>query len=121
MLSVFRLKAALVIAFIYGTMPAVVMAATIPSSTPVGIFESHGDVGAVLHPGSAAFDAAKQTYTVSGSGENMWFKTDAYHFVWKEVTGDIALAADISFLGEGKNPHRKGCLIVRQSLDGDRL
>jgi TolB protein len=37
-----------------------------------GIFEDHTDVGTVLHPGAVEYDSAKQTYTISGSGENMW-------------------------------------------------
>ena len=88
-------------------------------SDPIGIFEGQSDVGTVLHPGSAHFDSAKGDYTISGCGENMWFKTDAFHFVWKKVSGDLTLTADISFVGVGKNPHRKVCLLVRQSLDPD--
>ncbi|HEY1628943.1 MAG TPA: hypothetical protein VGF52_03735 [Tepidisphaeraceae bacterium] len=87
----------------------------------LGLFDDHGDVGTVLHAGSANFDSAMQTYSISGSGENMWFKADAFHYAWKKVTGDVSLAADISFLGAGKNPHRKGCLIIRQSLDADSI
>lgn len=86
---------------------------------PVGIFEAHADIGTVLHPGSVAYDAASMAYTVSGSGENMWFKKDAFHFVWKKATGDLSLAADVAFLGQGKEPHRKACLMIRQSLDPD--
>ncbi|HVO57795.1 MAG TPA: hypothetical protein VMT51_08885 [Dongiaceae bacterium] len=88
---------------------------------PVGAFESHGDVGTVLHPGSAEYDAAKDAYTVSASGENVWFAKDAYQFVWKKVSGDVSLAADISFLGAGTNPHRKALLMIRQSLDPDSV
>jgi hypothetical protein len=46
-------------------------------ANPVGMFENHTDVGKVLHPGSVEYDAAKQTYTISGSGENMWFRDDS--------------------------------------------
>src|ERR1700733_7750949 len=75
---------------------------------PVGIFEGHDDVGTVLHAGSVDFDAAKHTYTISGSGENMWFSADAFQFVWKKVSGDVTLAADISFLTITGNEHKKG-------------
>ena len=44
----------------------------------VGSFQSHADVGTVLHAGSAAFDPATRTYTVSGSGENVWGAADAF-------------------------------------------
>src|SRR5207253_10608354 len=68
-------------------------------------------------PGALDYDAARQTYTVSGGGVNMWFTNDAFHFVWKKVSGDVTLAANITFNGTGGDPHRKACLIVRQSLD----
>src|SRR5713226_7541462 len=90
-----------------------------PASAPVGIFESHGDVGTVLHPGSVEYDAAKRSYTIAGSGENMWFGNDAFQFVWKKVSGDVTLTADISFLGRGVNEHRKAVIMMRQSLDAD--
>lgn len=82
----------------------------------VGAFEAHEDVGTVLHPGSANFDADKGTYTLTGSGDNMWLRTDAFQFVWKKVSGDVALAANISFVGQGKNEHRKAVLMFRQDL-----
>ncbi len=86
---------------------------------PIGIFENHGNVGTVLHPGSVTFDAATRSYTVAGSGENMWSTRDAFHYVWKKASGDLSLTADISFIGPGKEPHRKACLVIRQSLDAD--
>src|SRR5262249_16928704 len=85
----------------------------------LGIFEGHSDVGEVLHYGSATFDPATRTYTVTGSGQNMWFAKDAFHFSWKKVAGDLSLTADISFIGTGKEPHRKACLMIRQSLDSE--
>ena len=89
------------------------------AAAPVGIFESHGDVGTVLHEGSAEYDAAKRSYTIAGSGENMWLGNDAFQFVWKKMSGDVTLTADIAFLGKGVNEHRKAVLIIRQSLDAD--
>src|SRR5688572_2984131 len=81
------------------------------------LFDGQTDIGATKHAGSVEFDAARRSYTVAGGGANMWFTNDAFHFVWKRVSaGDVTLAADISFPGEGGDPHRKACLIVRQSL-----
>jgi hypothetical protein len=85
--------------------------------SPQGIFEDHGDVGAVLHAGSAQFDAARGAYTIAGSGENIWFTGDAFQFAWKQVSGDVALTAEIAFPEPGGNPHRKAVLMIRQSLD----
>ncbi len=83
------------------------------------IFADRTDVGSVLHPGSTKFDAAEQSYTLTGSGANMWFATDAFHFAWTKASGDLSLAATVGFAGKGVDPHRKACLMIRQSLDAD--
>jgi TolB protein len=85
----------------------------------VGIFEGHGDVGRVLHAGTVEYDAAKQTYTVAGSGENIWFDKDAFQFAWKKMSGDVTLTADVSFLGKGGEEYKKAVLMIRQSLETD--
>ncbi len=86
---------------------------------PLGLFTDHADVGAVLHPGSVVYDAARQSYTISGSGANVWATADAFQFAWKKMEGDFTLTADISILGLGGDPHKKAMLMARQSLDAD--
>ena len=86
---------------------------------PIGLFDNRSDVGSVLHPGSAVYDAASKTYTLSGSGDNMWAASDGFHYVWKRVSGDVILEADIMFPTKGGNAHRKGVLMIRQDLDQD--
>src|SRR5207247_7416014 len=83
------------------------------------LFDGRGDVGATKHAGSVEFDAARRAYTVAGGGANMWFTNDAFHFVWKKMSGDVTLAASIAFVDAegGSDPHRKACLLVRQSLE----
>ena len=85
----------------------------------LGLFEEQGDVGNVLHAGSASFDAAQQSYTITASGENMWATADAFHFVWKKFSGDVAITAEIAFPTKTGNPHKKAVLMIRQSLDAD--
>jgi TolB protein len=85
---------------------------------PLGIFEDHRDLGTVLHSGAASYDAAKEAYTISGSGENMWFGRDDFQFVWKKMSGDVAISADIEFNGTGGDKHRKAVVMIRQTLDG---
>ena len=84
-----------------------------------GIFEGDADVGKVRHAGSVEYDSAGKSYRVAGGGENMWFTNDAMHFVWKKVSGDVSLAADVSLIGAKGNAHRKACLMFRQSLEPD--
>lgn len=91
------------------------------SPGPLGIFENESDIGVLLHPSKVSFDPAQQTYTITASGENVWFDKDNFHFVWMKVPGDGDgfFQADISFVGKGANPHRKALLMVRPSLDAD--
>ncbi len=84
-----------------------------------GIFEGHADIGTVKHPGSAEYDSAKKTYTVTGSGANIWAAEDDFQFVWKKVSGDVSLAADVEFAGTAGNAHRKAALMIRRTLDQD--
>ncbi|HET7215497.1 MAG TPA: hypothetical protein VFL79_18045, partial [Terriglobia bacterium] len=91
------------------------------AAAQAGLFENHGDVGTVLHPGAVRYDAAKGTYTISGSGNNMWESEDDFQFAWKKVSGDVTLTADIAFEGSGGNEHRKAVLMVRQSLAPDSV
>ncbi len=88
-------------------------------STPIGIFDGHGDVGENPKAGSATYDAATGEYRVTGGGANIWAAVDAFHFLYKKMTGDVTLTADVKFEGAGVNPHRKAVLMVRQSLDAN--
>lgn len=85
------------------------------ATSVLGLFQDHADIGTVQHPGSAQYDPAQHAYALTGSGENT---SAAFQFAWKQVTGDIALTADI-VLPESGNLHREAVLMIRQSLDAD--
>jgi TolB protein len=95
------------------------LAAGADRTSSLGQFEAQTDIGASLQPGSAEFDAAKGLYTVTGGGLNMWANADAFHFVWKKLTGDFAIAAEVRIAGTQGNPHRKAGLAIRQGLEPD--
>ena len=83
----------------------------------VGIFDAQTDVGKVLHPGSGTYNASSDEYLISGSGTNIWFSNDEFHFVWKKMKGDFILHARGNFIGKGVEEHRKFGVMIRQSLD----
>ena len=91
------------------------------SNERLGQFEDQGDLGTILLPGSGHYDASSGSYTVSGSGANLWFGIDDFHFVWKKMSGDAAVTADIDFVGNKGNAHRKAVLMIRQSLDSHSI
>ena len=56
-----------------------------PARAQIGTLEGQVDAGTVLHPGSATYDPQSRAYAVSGSGNNMWFGEDDFHFAWKKL------------------------------------
>ena len=94
-----------------------------PGSHPLGIFEDQSDVGSVTPPGNLAYDPAKGVYSITSAGENIWSKVDGFHFVWKKVSGDLSLTADIDFPVKAgdPSPHRKAVLMFRQTLDNNSI
>jgi hypothetical protein len=86
---------------------------------PIGIFDGQSDIGSAVVPGSAKFDADNGTYTVNSAGYNIWYTRDEFRYLWKKMSGDVSLAADVSFLNPKGYDDRKVVLIIRQSLDDD--
>lgn len=89
------------------------------SATPLGIFEGQSDVGSAVTPGSARYDARAKQYTIDSAGYNIWYTRDEFHYLWKKLSGDISLAADITFPNATGYGDRKVVLILRQDLDDD--
>ena len=95
------------------------MLAGAAQAAPVGTFTDVTDVGAVSRAAEASFEPETGTYTLSASGDNMWAERDAFGFVWKATTGDIAISARIEIQGESAQEHRKAGLMLRQSMAPD--
>jgi len=87
--------------------------------TPIGIFQGQSDIGAALVPGSASFDPATGQYTIHSAGYNVWYTRDEFRFLWKRMSGDVSLAANIDFPDPTGYGDRKAVLMIRQSLDDD--
>jgi len=92
-------------------------AVALPQMNALGIFTDEGSVGQTPPGCKARYDASKGEYRITGGGANMWGAADAFYFVWKKVSGDVILSADIQWVGTSAADHRKAVLIVRQSLD----
>lgn len=86
------------------------------AQTQRGIFEGNGDVGQTAIPGKLEHDPADGSYRITASGANIWAEKDDFHYVWARRGGDLHIAADVRWLGKGKDPHRKAGLMIRQNL-----
>jgi len=91
----------------------------VTSNTPIGIFEGQSDVGAALVPGSSRYDAVTKKYTITSAGYNVWYVRDEFRFLWKKMSGNVSLAADIDYPDTSGFGDRKAVLVIRQSLDDD--
>ncbi len=89
---------------VYGLLPT--------TSLPAGF--SHGDVGAVGYGGSATF--YRGTFTVSGSGADVWGTADAFQYVYQSLSGDGTIVARVDSLID-TDPNAKVGVMIRQTLD----
>ena len=85
----------------------------------VGIFDGQSDIGAALIPGSSSYDSTTKQYFITSAGYNVWYVRDEFRYLWKKMSGDISLAADIRFPDSLGYFDRKAVLVIRQSLEDD--
>jgi regulation of enolase protein 1 (concanavalin A-like superfamily) len=97
----------------------VLAALVVVCSAAVGIFERDADVGDTPKTGAIEFNADTGNYRVTGGGDNIWARVDAFHFAWRQISGDVVVTADVKFVGTGAVDHRKAVLMIRQNLDRD--
>jgi hypothetical protein len=88
-------------------------------NTPIGIFQGQSDIGTAVVPGSASYDASTKQYTINSAGYNIWYTRDEFRYLWKKMSEDISLAADVSFPVPAPPHDRKIVLVIRQDLDDD--
>jgi TolB protein len=104
---------------------AVAGACAAQNGVEFGEFAAQSDVGLVIPHGNARYSAARDTYTLPGAGANTWYHVDDFHYLWKKMSGDVALTAEIDFppvtYHHEPDPHRKGILMFRQTLDGGSI
>ena len=83
----------------------------------LGLFTEATSVGTTPPGCKAQFNPATGEYRITGGGNNMWDTGDDFYFVWKKISGNVALTADIQFVGTSTAEHRKAVLLVRQNLN----
>lgn len=111
-----NLSKAIVVMILVASLPG---GSSVSQTERFGIFENQTDIGNVLHPGSVIYHPGDQSYTIEGSGANMWFDQDEFHFLWKRLKGNFILTTNAQFIGSGVEPHRKLGWIVRTSLESN--
>jgi len=85
----------------------------------IGIFDGQSDIGSAIVPGSSSYDAATRAYRITSAGYNVWYTRDEFRYLWKKISGDVSLAADIAYPDPKGYDDRKAVLVIRQNLDDD--
>ncbi len=97
--------------------PADFHRASLTTNGTIGQFDAQTDIGGPLVPGSASFDPASNTYTINSAGYNIWYQRDEFRYLWKEMTGDVSLAASVVWPNIDDFHDRKVALVIRESLE----
>jgi hypothetical protein len=93
-------------------------ASALAQTETFGSFTHSDDVGAPPLKGTAEYDPSTGQYKITGSGSDIWAKADQFHYVWREISGNLAVTATAKFLTDGIG-HRKAVIMLRKSLDTD--
>jgi Tol biopolymer transport system component len=93
----------------------VISFSSIAQNMQIGVFDNNVDIGDPINKGSSVYDKGSQTYTLRGSGYNIWFERDELNYLFKKISGDFILTANFQFVGEGHDPHRKIGWMIREN------
>jgi beta-glucanase (GH16 family)/regulation of enolase protein 1 (concanavalin A-like superfamily) len=72
------------------------------------------DIGVVGYSGSASTDGT--TYTVTGSGADIWNQSDNFQYVYQPVTGDGSIVARV-VSQDNTDGYAKAGVMIRETLD----
>jgi TolB protein len=81
------------------------------------MFAGFTHIGKPNEHGVFKYDLMTQEYMLEGASGNMWGPADDFHFLWRKISGNFILQAQVEFIGKGVDPHRKVGLMVRHSLE----
>jgi hypothetical protein len=88
-------------------------------AAPIGLFEGQSDIGGAVVPGTCSYDVTTKQYTINSAGYNIWYTRDEFRYLWKKMSGDVSLAADITYPNPDGYGDRKAVLVIRQDLEDD--
>jgi O-glycosyl hydrolase len=104
---------------------------TVPASSFVTITGSYatpvipapwsaGDIGSPSPSGASNYDAGTNTFTISGSGADIWNTSDQFHFLSQSFTGNGSIMARVTGV-QNTNTWAKAGVMFRNSTAADAM
>jgi hypothetical protein len=88
----------------------------VPPGDGRGQFAVSNDIGRVAASGGDEFDNSTGTYTVRGSGSDIWGTADEFHYVWTQWQGDFEITARVDSV-QNVNAWTKAGIMIRGNLN----
>jgi hypothetical protein len=92
------------------------VASATPATLTLASPWNQADVGAVGAAGTGGF--ANGSFFLQGSGADVWFATDEFHFVYIQLTNDCTITARVPYVQNVQNTSKAG-VMIRESLATD--
>jgi hypothetical protein len=97
----------------YGESANCSEASATPSATALPVPWLDQDIGSnVQIPGSASYSG---TFTVKGSGDDIWNQSDNFHYCYQPASGDVTIIARVA-AQQNTDPWAKAGVMIRESL-----
>ena len=91
---------------------------TVNPIEPVDEVFSVNDIGAEIQDGTSLYDSENDVFRLSASGGQIWGTEDDFHYVYREITGDVETTVKVSSLIAGDEFGKAG-IMFRESSDVD--
>lgn len=98
---------------------SIFMVGPLSAQSNLGVFTKHLNIGACNYEGGVTYNPIDQSYTIRGSGKNMWANNDEFHYLLTSIKGDFILKTDVKFTGQSSNPKRKVGWIIKNDLNSE--
>jgi hypothetical protein len=93
---------------------------TVVDSSGEGQFAAGSDIGRVAAAGADSYDSTTGTYTVQGSGSDIWGTADEFHYVWTQWAGDFDITTRVDAI-QNVNAWTKAGIMIRGNLNPGSL
>jgi len=78
------------------------------------------DIGSPSPAGGYSYDSGTDTYSVWGSGSDIWGTADHFHYIYTTMSGDGSLEATVTPIANpGHSSWAKGGIMIRESAAAD--